>query len=78
MYIKYVKQSGGSQDNQIRDAANFVVNANKYVRNNNDNLFFTVVLDGEYGNSKADCLRSLSVHDRVRVTTTDEYTPPED
>lgn len=48
-FSKYTKDvNGGAQDNQGADAINFIIEANKYVINNNDNNRFVLLGDGDY------------------------------
>jgi hypothetical protein len=72
IYIKYVKEAGGAQDNQLNDAFNFVKQANQYVKKHDDEKTFTLILDGEYAESKISTFRNYA-NNRVRVVTSDSY-----
>ena len=49
---KFINESGGSQDNQVKDAKTFKTSANNYIDNSSDNVenvYFYVLMDGEEG-----------------------------
>ena len=79
-FLKYTENFGGAQDNQFNDAKNFILCANKNI----DNIYFVLVLDGEYyqkyfkkgvfsGTNKLNYLKDLvSNNKKIIIGTTDE------
>lgn len=47
-YQKTIMVSGGHQNNQLKDILSFINQADEYIKNNNDNIFFFVQADGDY------------------------------
>lgn len=47
-YAKYIKESGGAQDNQICDAENFLREAITFTNKNGEDINFCLVIDGDY------------------------------
>ena len=70
--LKYIKEAGGAQDNQIQDVVKFLENAILYTEKNADDATFKAVLDGDYAESKIKMLLSYT-NDRVKVCTSDTY-----
>jgi hypothetical protein len=47
-YQKTIMVAGGHQNNQLKDILSFINQADEYIKNNNDNVFFFVQADGDY------------------------------
>jgi len=47
-YQKTIMVSGGHQNNQLKDILSFINQADEYIKNNNDKVFFFVQADGDY------------------------------
>lgn len=72
IYMKYINEAGGAQDNQLEDGLNFVTQACFYTETHNDDVIFTFILDGKYGNFKKHIFDEYT-NDRVKVVTSDTY-----
>jgi hypothetical protein len=73
VFFKYTEDSGGSQDNQGRDALNFLDGANDYIAKHANNYRFVAVIDGQHY-KKNWRMFDQYVNGRVLVETTDSYT----
>lgn len=70
IFHKFTEQSGGAQDNQLRDAINFLINA----KNNKEiNSYFVALLDGNYYKDKLVYLKKTYSTSRVFVMTTGDF-----
>ena len=62
---KYINADGGHQDNQYRELSHFSNEAKKYVEQNDDNIHFVLLGDGEYFKRKN---RKYEIYTGHRVT----------
>lgn len=78
-FMKYTNETGGAQDNQFMDVQNFL----KYACKNIDDIYFVVILDGDYyqrkhkkgifkGDNKLNYLKSLVSNQKIIIGTIDE------
>lgn len=67
---KFTEQSGGAQDNQLRDAINFLIKAKN---NKETNSYFVALLDGNYYKDKLADLKKSYSSSRVFIMTTGEF-----
>lgn len=58
--------SGGHQNNQLKDILSFINQADEYIKNNNDNVFFFVQADGDYCLDNMDKI-SAEIKDKKRI-----------
>lgn len=72
LFMKWTNESGGSQENQWRDALGFIDAANEYIEKHNNNVKFVVILDGPfYGTNWARYKQYATP--RLLVETSDSY-----
>ena len=69
-YNKFIKDSGGHQNNQIDDACNFVADGNRYCEKFDNKKFFYVQLDGPEAEKKMDLVKNHIKSERVCVGNT--------
>ena len=65
-YQKTIMVSGGHQNNQLKDILSFINQADEYIKNNNDNVFFFVQADGYYCLDNMDKI-SAEIKDKKRI-----------
>ena len=65
-YQKTIMVSGGHQNNQLKDILSFINQADEYIKNNNDNVFFFVQADGDYCLDNMDKI-SAEIKDKKRI-----------
>ena len=69
-YNKFIKDSGGHQNNQIDDACNFVADSNRYCKKFDNKKFFYVQLDGPEAEKKMYKVKNHVVSERICVGNT--------
>lgn len=72
-YCKVIMVAGGHQDNQIKDAINFVKKCNIYCQNENNSFIFFIQADGKYAIKNIELIKNNIINnDRIFAGTTIE------
>jgi len=66
--IKYTNESGGAQDNQLKDIETFLSFSNEYLRRNPDGkIKFSVILSGEYMKTFYEEIKKQTFDKRITI-----------
>jgi hypothetical protein len=65
-YLKYIKDAGGAQDNQVKDIETFISECINCIDKYKNKEKFYIIVDGQYGKSKINKLMKLLETDKLK------------